>query len=427
MRAAEAGRVGAGRRPVRGAIPTPVPVPVGVDPDELDVLAVPAGLWARVPGGPRVAPGEPALHALPDPDGAITVIAGAPGEPPPEVEAIVGLLRALAAAGRPDVIMAPYGTGADLPAALAAQLGVSVVAQHGLLFAGADGRPVVTVLDADRGWWQPLAWRTVYTPTGPPWPRHWRSPAEGLADLGGGRYQLTDGWSLRIVPSGLVLDPSSPVSDSFARSADTFSPSADDHDPPADAGSPSARAAARDAPGRFLEGDDAPHDPAWFDLWVPLPSTGLPDGVLTALGWLADALPGQVRTRLRVTLPAGTGKAQARQVRCVLPAPQRILPSTPPDVAGGEPAGEVEGIVRWRPDEHFGVPAPPEAPVEEPGVGHRGGEPADVPVDSRPADAGSGGADLPQGGPGEPRAASTLLAVTAQGRLRLVGARPSGP
>ncbi len=394
MRAGDSGRVGAGRRPVRGAMPTQVRVPVGVDPDELDVLAVPAGLWARVPGGPGLAPGEPALHALPDPDGAVTVITGAPGERSPEVEAIVGLLRALAAVGRPEVVVVPYGAGADLPGALAARLGVSVVAQHGLLFAGADGRPVVTVRDGDRGWWQPLAWRTVYTPTGPPWPQRWRSPAEGLADLGGGRYQLTDGWSLRIVPSGLALDGAL----------------APDGDPALDAAFPC---------------DDTPQDPAWFDLWIPLPSTGLPDGVLTALGWLADALPGQVRTRLRVTLPPGTGQAQARQIRCVLPAPQRVLPSAPSEPPGGQPTGEVEESPRWRPDEHFVVSAPPEASVGRPDGGPWDRGPADGAGDSGFADGDSGGSDLPRCRSGEPRAASTLLAVTGQGRLRLVGARPS--
>ncbi|WP_220386457.1 hypothetical protein [Frankia sp. ArI3] len=54
-----------GRRPARPVVRSPAGVPRGLDPAVLDVVPVPAGLWARAPGMVPPAPDEPALHALP--------------------------------------------------------------------------------------------------------------------------------------------------------------------------------------------------------------------------------------------------------------------------------------------------------------------------------------------------------------------------
>ncbi|MCM3926555.1 hypothetical protein ND748_33400, partial [Frankia sp. AiPs1] len=211
-------------------------------------------------------PDEPALHALPPRSGGIGVIVGAPGEPAPDVTAVAELLRATPAADPDGVHVVRYGAdpadGPCLPQRLADRLGRPVLAQHGLLLTGADGWPRVTAIDLGRGcWWHPLAEQSVYPPVGPPRAVRWRAPAPWLTDLGGGYYRLLGDWLVQVVPAGIAL-----------RHAGW----------PADP-----------------DVDAAPHDPGRFDLLLDAPAArlaaGLTDGLLTALGRLADALPGTAR------------------------------------------------------------------------------------------------------------------------------------
>ncbi|WP_261576435.1 hypothetical protein [Frankia gtarii] len=342
-----------GRRPARPGAPSPASVPRGLDPAVLDVVPVPAGLWARAPGLAPPAPDEPALHALPSRSGTIGVIVGAPGEPVPDVAAVAELLCTIPAADPDGVPVVRYGADpADEPCLLrrlADRLGRPVLAQHGLLLTGADGWPRVTAIDLGRGsWWQPLAEQSVYPPLGPPRAVRWRAPAPWLTDLGDGYYRLLDDWLVQVVPAGIAL-----------RHAGW----------PADPGV-----------------DAAPHDPGRFDLLLDAPAAGLAagltDGLLTALGRLADALPASARLRLRVVLPAGMADRQALRLRWAVPAPQQA-----------------------RPGPSRTAPANADRPVEE-------GSAEERPAEDRPEDG------------GRPTAvAATLLAVTSQGRLQLV--RPS--
>ncbi len=301
------------------------------------------------------APDEPALHALPPRSGPIGVV-GAPGEPVPAVAAVAELLYTIPAADPDGVPVVRYGADpADEPCLLwrlADRLGRPVLAQHGLLLTGTDGRPRVTAIDLGRGsWWQPLAEQSVYPPVGPPRVVRWRAPAPWLTDLGGGYYRLLDDWLVQVVPAGIAL-----------RRAGW----------PADPGV-----------------DAAPHDPGRFDLLLDAPVAGLvaglTDGLLTALGRLADALPVSARLRLRVVLPAGMTDGQALRLRWAVPALQQA-----------------------RPGPSRTAPADAGRPVGEP--------PEELPVEDRPEDEGRP-TPVPTPVP------ATLLAVTSQGRLQLV--RPS--
>ncbi|CAJ61910.1 MULTISPECIES: hypothetical protein [Frankia] len=367
-----------GRRPARRGVPSPADVPRGLDPAVLDVVPVPAGLWARAPGMLPPAPDEPALHALPPRSRGICVIVGAPGEPVPDVPVVADLLRAMPAADDPDGMhVVRYGVdpadGPCLPQRLADRLGRPVLAQHGLLLTGADGWPRVSAIDVGRAcWWHPLAEQSVYPPAGPPRVARWRAPAPWLTDLGGGYYRLQDDWLVQVVPAGIAL-----------RHAGW----------PADP-----------------DVDAAPHDPGRFDLLLDAPAAGLvaglSDGLLTALGRLADALPGPARLRLRVVLPAGLGTAQALRLRWAVPAPQQVRsgPSTTAPANAGSPAGEPAAE----------APPPAESLAEAP-------PPAESTAEESPERA---PAAAPQGAPERPiPVPATLLAVTRDGRVQLV--RPS--
>jgi hypothetical protein len=390
------------------------------------------------------------MRALADPAGTPTVIVGLRGERAPALTALAGLVRSMSEGGR-EPIIAPYGTDLNLPLALAAQTCRPVLAQHGLLLAGPDGRPAVTAVDGGTGrWWQPLAERTVFSPAGPPQLARWHAPGPGLTDLGGGRYHLLDGWYLRIVPSGLVLCPG-PVPECLpAPDYPGMAWVAPAADPDPDDGGGAAVEEAR----------AAPHDPDWFDLRLAVRPATIPDSVLTALSRLADALPVPMRTRLRVPLPAEVTDGEARRVRWAVPAPQCVLAPPPPrdglappppwdglapppprsaPAFGGRPTGQLTPNRRHRRtrsapggpglqtfellDESI-VPRFGDLAVKEP-ADDRSKEPAIVGINGERG----GGESRPRSvGPipgSPPHFPATLLAVTPQGRPLLVRARSS--
>lgn len=404
-----------GRRPVRTESPAPLPARLAGThaPAGLQVVSVRAGLWVRAAGGPTGAgdghgdppADDPAPRALPDPGGAITVIVGAVGEPMPAAEPLAGLLASLAVDGHGEPIVVCHGDEpTDDPQGLARRLadraGRPVMAQHGLLLAGQDGVARVTAVDRVRGeGWHPLAERVVHPPGGPARLVRWQAPVSGLPDLGGGRYDLGGGWSLRVVPSGLVL-----------RAADTAGSDTAGSDT---AGTDTAGTAGHEAD---RVADVTPHDPARFDLFLGAAPQLLPAGVLALVGRLADALPAALRARLTVVLPAGASEEWARRVHWVIPAPQCILsppPPPPPPAAGA-----------WHEDEQemtVGAAVVRDDPVD--GVNDSGGRPDD----DRGIFAWSAGEmpdDLEKRISGEASAVpATLLAVTAQGRFGLVHPR----
>ncbi|OAA29195.1 hypothetical protein UG55_10036 [Frankia sp. EI5c] len=313
-----------------------------------DVTAVPAGWWVRPAGSGAADPMDPAFAALPDPDGATTVIVGAAGGPPPPASAVAAFLLAMAPARQDDVIVALYGRGLAgeraLPGQLAELTGRAVLAQHGLLLTGPDGAAQVVAIDGPAASaWCPFVQHCLHVPGTSPTVIRWHDPAPGLRGLGAGDYRLAGDWVVRLVPAGLVLRQE---------------------------GAP---------PNTAL--DAAAFDPARLDLIVDHPRGELPDGVLAALGRLADALPRPARRRLRVVLPPGTAEAEALRMRWAVPAPQHIRRA-----AGG--GGSAVG--------------------------------------------GGGGSAVGRGPGGtgpRPVVPATALAVTAAGRMRLVdpaASRPSG-
>ncbi|MGF7235075.1 MAG: hypothetical protein ACQSGP_08970 [Frankia sp.] len=402
-----------------------MPVPPGVDPEVLDVVTVPAGLWARVPGGAVPASDDPAFAARPHPDDMMTVIVGAPGDLAPEAEQVAGLLAALPSTRRDKVVVAMYGgeprDGSCLPRQLAECTGQEVIALHGLLLAGVGGRRRVTAVDVTRGaWWHPFAEQTAYSPSGSARLMCWNDPAPALEDLGAGCYRLVDEWFVQVVPAGLVL----------RREGWPVEPAA----------------------------DAAPFDPGWLDLIIDHPVRQLTDGVLTALGRLADALPGSARVRLRVVLPEATADAEARRLRWAVPTPQHLrswpdITATGPDAVPSDalpsdavlpdavlPDAVLSDAVlsdAVLPDQ---VISDPERPTDEwperwpegkffadessvgewpdddgsDGAGQDGWSAAQLP-DQRPPEE-----SLDLDNPGPSRAPATLLVVTAQGRMCLI-------
>ncbi|MEX5631803.1 hypothetical protein [Parafrankia sp. FMc2] len=317
-----------------------------------DITAVPAGWWMRPAGSGPADPADPAFAALPDPDGAVTVIAGASGGPLPSASAVAALLLALPVAHQDDVVVALYGCEptdapagtAGLPGQVADLIGRPVLAQHGLLLPGPGAAHVVAFDGTAESTWRPLVRHCLHVPGTGPTVTRWSEPAPGFAALGAGDYRVADGWFVHLVPAGFVLRR--------------------EGEPP-DTGL-----------------DAAPFHPARLDLAVDHAPGGLPDGVLAALGRLADALPGPARRRLRVVLPPGTGSAEAQRVRWAVPAPQHIrLPVL--DVPRG--------------------------------------------ADDAANDAANGDAAATAAAAGPPAAPGTALAVTAAGRMRLVGPAPHGP
>ncbi|WP_154675349.1 hypothetical protein [Parafrankia elaeagni] len=331
-----------------------------------DITAVPAGWWMRPAGSGPADPADPAFAALPDPDGAVTVIAGASGGALPSASTVAALLLALPVAHQDDVVVAVHGcepTDAPagtpgLPGQVADLIGRPVLAQHGLLLPGpggdASGAAHVVAFDGTaEPAWRPLVRHCLHVPGTGPTVTRWSEPAPGFAALGAGDYRVADGWFVRLVPAGFVLRREGEPPDTVL--------------------------------------DAAPFHPARLDLAVDHPPGGLPDGVLAALGRLADALPGPARRRLRVVLPPGTGPAEAQRVRWAVPAPQHIrLPV--PDVSRGVPRGVDDAA--------------------------NGG------ADANGGDAANGGADATAGRTAAP---GTALAVTASGRMRLVSPAPHGP
>jgi len=399
-----------GRRPVRAAAAAPLRLPDGVAPGDLALVTVRAGLWVRDPAVARwvdqAAGGAAggAQHALPDPDGAPTVIVGAPGEPMPLAEPLADLLAEMARAGHPEPIVVCHGdepaAGPGLPRGLAARMGRPVLAQHGLLLAGPDGAARVTAVDTARGgWWHPLAERVVWPPVGAPRVVRWHPPVPGLHHLGDAHYELDGGWRLRVVPCGLLLS-----TDGRAGHAQWVA-------------------------------DSAPHHPAWFDLILGAEPRLLPDSVLALAGRIADALPGPVRARLRVVLPAAT-EDWALRVRWVIPAPQWLLapPEAEPAAAatadeefsatGEERAYGQPAVDAW-PEHELSMTAEPVFGDDDPAravnvAAHRA---VDDPADPLPAakdtpdELGRRSAEANRPLP------ATVLAVSAQGRLGLMRPR----
>jgi len=271
--------------------------PLAPEPTEVTRVEIPAGLWLRA-GAVRLSGADDAAFRVLAEENRFTVLVGAPGEPTPTAAQLAELITTLPPSDARRVVLTGYGAEPAGPTSLAQRLadrlGSPVRASHGLLLTGPDGISQRIAVDrSGRPSWRPFAQLSTYRPgrSGATVDRWW-TPFLGVIAAGPAGYRLTAGWTVEVVPAGLVVRPARAERD------------------------PALRA--------------APTDPDHVDLIVD--GGALPDVVLTSLGRLADALPTAARERLRVVLTAAVPVASARALRWAVPAPQ-ISRSAAPDAA----------------------------------------------------------------------------------------------
>lgn len=178
------------------------------------VTEIPAGLWVRSDRN-RGSDREPLV-----PVGARwpAIVVGAPGEPRPQVHECARIVESLSGAARTQFTVMIYGWEAasvePFAQRLADRLGEPVRGYHGMPFRTASGGTAESVIDTGGMLtWQPFVTVSVHEPGRPPLPVEWRCPADGLVPEEAGTYRLTDGWSVDLLPSGLLVRPSSVVAD----------------------------------------------------------------------------------------------------------------------------------------------------------------------------------------------------------------------
>ena len=299
------------------------------------VVPTPAGLWVRAARSVPATLQDLGFGVPPDPE-RLTVLVGAPAEPPPDPDDLAEVLGQLPPALRRSLVLTPYGpqpAGAvPLAQMLADRLGAPVDCRHGLPYYGADRRQWLAMVDASgRPTWQPVLRESRYLPgLRAPAPREWASPSAEFPVAGPAGWWLDREWVVEAIPCGLLVRPAS---------------------------HPEAIA------GR------APVDPDHVTLVL---ATGpaaqeFPSSTLAALQRLTRSLPDGARDRLRVvpspaTDPALAGQvAQAVRASLHLPAraavdPARTVaiptataippaaPAPPPPVAVGRPLRAVAEV-----------------------------------------------------------------------------------
>jgi hypothetical protein len=305
-------------------------------PPTLTETAIPAGRWLRSPGAGAAEP-VPELWGSPY-DTRYTVLVGRPGERTPAVADVATVVRSLASDVRDRMVLTVYGAEPSaehcFAQGLADLLGSPVRAHHGVVLADRDAIAHRTMVDAEgRPTWRPFAQASCYRPgrVGPE-VELWRAPFQGAVAVGRGSYRLAPGWTVDVVPAGLVVH----------------------------------RAQSRPEPLLSC----APADPDRVQLVIEAGEHGaLLEDMLPALGRLADALPKEARARLQVVLTPGGAAASARALRCAVPAPQVVWTRpTAVAVAVVEPLPEVpsndsavEAVNEPEPAELTPVLAPVEA------------------------------------------------------------------
>ena len=255
-------------------------------------VRTPVHLWLRVGGAGPLDTDElvgpaPASSA----DTGFSLLVGAPGEPLPEFSFVLEAVRSLEPEDRDRLVINVFGAEAGGEISLAQQLAdaldTRIRTQHGVFVTQPDGTSHRFAFDARRRpTWRPFAQLCSYWP-GRPGAEvdRWWAPCGGLELIAPARFRLTADWAAEVVPAGLVVRPVDAPSDPLLRCAPTHPDHVD---------------LVVDAAGGAL----------------------LPDGMLTALGRLADSLASSARSRLRLVLVPGIGAASERALGCAVPAPQ---------------------------------------------------------------------------------------------------------
>jgi hypothetical protein len=261
-------------------------------------VSVPAGLWLR--SRARSGSSQPDVtQVLPDP-ARPTLLIGVPGEPLPDPHAVAAVIGAMPPDLRRRQLVVVWGnqpaTEHGLAQQVADRLGEPLRVQHGPRLLATDGSCQVTSVDAaGHPAWPPFVTHSRYLPGGSGTIlERWRRPFDALAPLGNATYWLADGWVLELAPAGLLVRPAT-----TERTPEPIT--------------------------RSLSGLKAlPCHPDWVVLVVDAGDDGLlPAPLRSTLSRLADQLPCQVRTRLRVLHTDRVAPASVRSLLHAVPAPQR--------------------------------------------------------------------------------------------------------
>ncbi|MGW3471498.1 hypothetical protein ACWDKQ_24260 [Saccharopolyspora sp. NPDC000995] len=187
--------------------------------DRTSVVAIPAGLWVRT-ANTRPAPLFDSGFGVP-PDDRLRIVVGAPGEKVPDVADVARIVESLPDSVRHNFVLTVYGPEpvGPVPFAqqLAAYLGVPVRASHGMpYYAEAGARGMVAINRAGYPTWRPFLHESMYLPHGAPTPCSGVAPASGLHNAGPGRFWLTEGWLVDLIPCGFLVRPATATPEAVA-------------------------------------------------------------------------------------------------------------------------------------------------------------------------------------------------------------------
>ncbi|MFI0469571.1 hypothetical protein ACH347_36340 [Saccharopolyspora sp. 5N102] len=339
----------------------------------ISITSIPAGLWVRAAGA-VMRPMSDMAYGVPVSGARLAIVAGAPGEEQPDLEAVAALVAALPGKLRQTFGLICYGPEPDparpLAQRLADLLGIPVHCCHAVPQYLPDGAKTWKSLDAaGQRAWLPFVLESLHRPGVPPLPRNWVQPVPGMVGAGVGAYWLQDGWLVDVLPSGLLVRPVRTAVDPVA---------------------------ARLAP-----------DPEAVNLVVTA-AAGAPSGrVLTTVERMVRLLPAETRARLRlVATPhaapgylAGLGRELGLGVHVLTasgPGPA-VIPAA--SVTGGEAppswdssATEVLPVVTDRPVASASAIPPDSAAIGPPAVaaGPTAAAISPRPVAAEPAPAATG-------------------------------------
>ncbi|MGW5648792.1 hypothetical protein ACWEV3_25175 [Saccharopolyspora sp. NPDC003752] len=184
------------------------------------VATIPAGLWVRSAGKPP-RPATDVAFRVPVSGSRPAIVVGAPGEEPPEVMALAGLIASLPPRLRETSALIGYGPEPVATSSWAQRiadiLGIPVNGCHALPQYLPDGNKTWQALDGTgEPTWRPFVLESTYRPGTPPIPRNYVPPVSGMTEVGTGTYWFQDGWLLDMLPSGMLVRPMRTTADPVA-------------------------------------------------------------------------------------------------------------------------------------------------------------------------------------------------------------------
>lgn len=309
----------------------------------ISVVQVPAGLWVRSAGKPP-RPASDMAFRVPVHASRPAILVGAPGEEPPEVMALAGLIASLPPRLRETFGLIGCGPEPVRTTSWARRiadiLGIQVSGCHALPQYFSDGTTTWQTLDGTGNpSWRPFVLESTYRPGKPPIPHNYVPPVPGMPEAGKGTYRLQGDWLLDVVPSGMLVrsarKPADPVAVELA------------------------------------------YDPHVVNLVVAGDGGPPPAPVLASIERLAAALAPEVRSRLRLLTPPNGDPGHLAQLAARLNVGVHVLGASGPGPAVS-PHALNSGEVRSTTESSEGmdqstrrlssVPVQPGAAEQEPGT-----------------------------------------------------------